>query len=109
MTTIYRLDDSSLYLCEDCLDELGPISGKWKETALDECSVCGEVDLQSREEMDAYHHDMSNRQWEEDERMWEDHIAPESYLGKTPGTPEWEETSQLRDSMNEQENYSDKF
>ena len=59
--------------------------------------------------MDAYHHDMSNRQWEEDERMWEDHIAPESYLGKTPGTPEWEETSQLRDSMNEQENYSDKF
>ena len=109
MATIYRLDDSSLYLCEDCLDELGPISGKWKETALDECSVCGEVDLQSREEMDAYHHDMSNRQWEEDERMWEDHIAPESYLGKTPGTPEWEETSQLRDSMNEQENYSDKF
>ena len=79
MATIFRLDDSSLYLCEDCLDELGPISGKWKETALDECSVCGEVDLQSREEMDAYHHDMSNRQWEEDEQMWQDHIAPETY------------------------------
>ena len=79
MATIFRLDDSSLYLCEDCLDELGPISGKWKETALDECSVCGEVDLQSREEMDAFHHDMSNRQWEEDEQMWQDHIAPEIY------------------------------
>jgi len=77
MTKIFRLDDSSLYLCEDCLDELGPIPGRWKETALDECSVCGEVDLQTHEEMDAYHHDMSNRQWEEDERMWEDHIAPE--------------------------------
>ena len=79
MATIFRLDDSSLYLCEDCLDELGPISGKWKETALDECSVCGEVDLQSREEMDAYHHDMSNLQWEEeqfasDQEMWEAHI-----------------------------------
>jgi hypothetical protein len=22
---------------------------------------------------------MSNQQWEEDERMWEDHIAPETY------------------------------
>jgi len=77
MAKIFRLDDSSLYLCEDCLDELGPIPGRWKETALDECSVCGEVDLQTHEEMDAYHHDMSNRQWEEDERMWEDHIAPE--------------------------------
>ena len=79
MATIFRLDDSSLYLCEDCLDELGPIPGRWKETALDECSVCGEVDLQTHEEMDAFHHDMSNRQWEEDEQMWQDHIAPETY------------------------------
>ena len=79
MATIFRLDDSSLYLCEDCLDELGPIPGRWKETALDECSVCGEIDLQAKEEMDAFHHDMSNRQWEEDEQMWQDHIAPETY------------------------------
>jgi len=79
MATIFRLDDSSLYLCEDCLDELGPIPGRWKETALDECSVCGEIDLQAKEEMDAFHHDMSNRQWEEDEQMWQDHIAPENY------------------------------
>ena len=103
MATIYRLDDSTLYLCDSCLRDLGPVPGRWMETPLETCSVCGEIDLQSREEMDAYHHDMSNRQWEEDERMWEDHIAPESYLGKTPGTPEWEETSQLRDLMNEQE------
>ena len=79
MATIFRLDDSSLYLCEDCLDELGPIPGRWKEIALDECSVCGEIDLQDKEEMDAFHHDMSNRQWEEDEQMWQDHIAPEIY------------------------------
>ena len=30
-------------------------------------------------------------------------IAEDSYLGKTPGTPEWEKVSQLRDSINEQE------
>ena len=103
MATIYRLDSSTLYMCESCLDYLGPIPGKWQEEPMDKCSICGEIDLQSRKEMDAYHHDMSNRQWEEDERMWEDHIAPESYVGKTPGTPEWDEASQLRDSMNEQE------
>ena len=103
MATIYRLDDSTLYLCEPCLDSHGPVPGKWNETPLETCSVCGEIDLQSREEMDAYHHDMSNRQWDEDQRMWEDHIDPESYLGKTPGTPEWDEASQLRDLMNEQE------
>ena len=26
-----------------------------------------------------------------------------SYLGKTPGTPEWEKASQLRDYINDQE------
>ena len=103
MATIYRLDSSTLYMCESCLDDLGPIPGKWQVEPMDKCSICGEIDLQSREEMDAYHHDMSNRQWEEDERMWEAHIAPASYVGKTPGTPEWDEASQLRDSMNEQE------
>ena len=79
MTTIYRLEDSTLYLCNTCLDDLGPVPGKWDETPLETCSVCGDVDLQSQEEMDAYHHDMSNRQWEEDElasdqEMWEAHI-----------------------------------
>ena len=80
MTIIYKHSDSkTMILCESCLDELGPLPGRWEEEPLAECSVCGEVDLRSREEMDAFHHDMSNRQWEDDQRMWEDHIAPESY------------------------------
>ena len=68
MASIYRLGDSTLYLCDDCLDELGPIPGTWKETALDECSVCGEIDLQTQEEMDAWHHDQSNQQWEQEQQ-----------------------------------------
>ena len=102
MATIYRLDDSTLYMCDSCLDSHGPVPGVWKESALDNCSICGEVDLQAQEEMHQWWADQ-DRQWDEDERMWQDHINPESYLGKTPGTPEWDEASQLRDSMNEQE------
>ena len=79
MAKIYRCDDTTLYLCDTCLNDLGPVPGTWKEDPLAECSVCGEVVLQAREEMDAYHHDMDNQQWEEDQRMWEDHIAPEIY------------------------------
>ena len=109
MAQIFRLKDSTLYMCESCLNSHGPVPGTWRETPYDTCSVCGEIDLLTREETDEYHNYMNGLQWEDDQRMWEDHIAPESYLGKTPGTPEWEETSQLRDSMNEQENYSDKF
>ena len=80
MPKIYCLDDSTLYLCEDCLDELGPVPGKWKETALDECSVCGEIDLQAQEEMNQYSHDMDNLSYEEeqfasDQEMWEAHIS----------------------------------
>ena len=67
MTKIFRLDDSSLYLCEDCLDELGPIPGRWKETALDECSVCGEVDLQTQEEMQQWSEEQDQQSWEEDQ------------------------------------------
>ena len=79
MAKIYRLDKSTLYLCDPCLDDLGPLPGTWREEPLAECSVCGEIDLQAREEMDAYHHDMSNLQWEEeqfasDQEMWEAHI-----------------------------------
>ena len=69
MATIYRLDDSTLYLCEPCLDSHGPVPGKWMEAPLETCSVCGEIDLESREERDAYHHDMSNLQWEEEQQM----------------------------------------
>ena len=80
MATIYRLEDSTLYLCNNCLDELGPVPGKWKETALDECSVCGEIDLQAQEEMNQYSHDMDNLSYEEeqfasDQEMWEAHIS----------------------------------
>ena len=78
MTKIFRLDDSTLYLCDTCLDDLGPVPGKWNETPLEKCSVCGEVDLQTLEEMDAYHHDMSNLQYEDDGRYDDD---PNPYHG----------------------------
>ena len=79
MATIYRLEDSTLYLCQPCLDDLGPIPGTWKEEPLDKCSVCGEVDLQAQEEMHQYSHDMDQLSYEEDQfasdqEMWEDHI-----------------------------------
>ena len=79
MVKIYRCDDTTLYLCDTCLNDLGPVPGTWKEEPLEECSVCGEVDLQAREEMSQWCHDMDQQQWEEDERMWNDHIAPEIY------------------------------
>jgi hypothetical protein len=63
---IWQLDGSTLYLCNPCLDELGPIPGSWKEEPLGTCSVCGEVDQLSREEMDEYHHHMDNLQWEDE-------------------------------------------
>ena len=69
MAKIYRLEQSTLYMCNACLDDLGPIPGKWVETPLEKCSICGDIDLRSREEMDAYHHDMSNLQWEEEQQL----------------------------------------
>ena len=68
MAVIYQFQGSTLYLCEDCLNSHGPVPGKWIEDPLAECSVCGEIDLQSREEMDQWHHDMLNQQWEEDQQ-----------------------------------------
>ena len=68
MASIFRLDNSTLDLCDNCLNDLGPLPGTWREEPLAECSVCGEVDLRTREEMDAYHHDMSNQQWEEEQQ-----------------------------------------
>ena len=67
MATIYRLDASTLFLCEDCLDSHGPVPGKWREAALDICSICGENDLQAQEEMHQWCADMDNQQWEEDD------------------------------------------
>ena len=65
---IWRLEASTLYMCNSCLSDLGPIPGKWNETPLGKCSICGDIDLRAREELDAYHHDMSNLQWEEDQQ-----------------------------------------
>jgi len=65
---IWQLEGSTLYLCNPCLDELGPISGKWKEEPLGTCSVCGEVDQQAQEEMHQWCHDMDQQQWEEEQQ-----------------------------------------
>ena len=58
MIPIYKFEESTLYLCEECLDELdhsavtklceeclddvGPISSKWVESTEASCSICGE-------------------------------------------------------------------
>jgi len=73
MTKIYRLDDSTLYLCNNCLDELGPVPGKWNETPLEYCSVCSNVDLEAQEEMQQWSTEQDQQSWEEDQ------IDPEIY------------------------------
>ena len=65
MAKIFRQDTTTLFLCSDCLRDLGPVPGSWFEDPQSECSVCGEIDLQTREEMDEYHHHMSNLQYED--------------------------------------------
>jgi len=42
MIPIYKFEKSTLYLCEECLDDVGPISGKWVESTEASCSICGE-------------------------------------------------------------------
>ncbi len=42
MIPIYKFEESTLYLCEECLDDVGPISGKWVESTEAPCSICGE-------------------------------------------------------------------
>ena len=64
---IWQLESSTLLMCDGCLNDLGPIPGKWVEQPLKECSICGEIDLQSREEMDQFHHNMTNLTWEEEQ------------------------------------------
>ena len=54
-------------MCDGCLNDLGPIPGTWQEEPFGTCSICGEIDLLTREEMDEYHNHMSNLQWEEDQ------------------------------------------
>jgi len=67
MAQIFRLEKSTLYMCDGCLNDLGPIPGTWQEEPFGTCSICGEIDLLTREEMDEYHNHMSNLQWEEDQ------------------------------------------
>ena len=76
MTKIFRLEDSTLYLCNSCLDELGPVPGKWNETPLEYCSVCDDVDLEAQEEMQQWSADQDQQSWEEDQR------DPEIYNGQ---------------------------
>lgn len=54
-------------MCETCLDELGPVEGKWVESPLEKCSICGDVDLQTQEELYQWHYenDMMRLQHEE--------------------------------------------
>ena len=42
MIPIYKFEESTLYLCEECLDDVGPISVKWVESTEASCSICGE-------------------------------------------------------------------
>ena len=76
MARIYRLDDSTLYLCDGCLRDLGPVPGKWNETPLEYCSVCGDVHLQAQEEMNQWSADQDQQSWEEDQ------MDPEIYNGQ---------------------------
>ena len=67
MAQIFRLEKSTLYMWDGCLNELAQITGTWQEEPFGTCSICGEIDLLTREEMDEYHNHMSNLQWEEDQ------------------------------------------
>ena len=112
MPQIYRktsLDGkhkTHIFYCGDCLDQSwldkdddgAPkhFTGRWEEAPLEMCDVCGAVDQESRDEYDNWAEELNQQQWEEEQEEY-------SYLGKTPGTPEWEEASQLRDLMNKQE------
>ena len=68
MPRIFKQSEAkTLILCDDCLIVFGPLPGRWDEEPLKECSVCGSIVDQTREEVDEYHHHMSNLQWEEDQ------------------------------------------
>ena len=101
MSRIYRKvilgHQTSFFRCESCLNEanepqMGWVSrfveaivpgdgnpGVWEEAPLEKCDMCYGVDQQAQEEMHQWSHDMDQQQWEEDERMWQDHIAPDTH------------------------------
>jgi len=63
---IFRMSRSTLFLCEDCLEELAPAPGKWDEDPLQDCSVCGATDEDAQEEMNNIS-DALQQHWEEDQ------------------------------------------
>ena len=68
MSKIYHLRQSkSLVMCEECLDSHGPVPGKWDEEPLKECSICGAVDEDTREEYDAWSSDLDQMAYYDDD------------------------------------------
>ena len=88
--------ETNFFHCENCLNEanqpqMGWISryveavvpgdgnaGVWKEAPLEKCDMCFAVDLLAQEEMHQWCHDIDQQTWEEDQKMWEDHIASDT-------------------------------
>ena len=68
MAIIYKLIDSkSLVMCESCLDEHGPVAGKWEESPFEECSICGAIDTDTREEYDQWSTDLDQQAYYDDD------------------------------------------
>lgn len=68
MSTIYKLVDSkSLVMCEECLDEHGPVAGKWEEAPLEECSICGAQDQDARDEYENWATEMDRMAYYDDD------------------------------------------
>ena len=100
MPKVYRKvilgHETNMFTCEACINEanqpqMGWISryveavvpgdgnaGVWKEAPLEKCDLCFAVDLQAKEEMHQWCHDIDQQTWEEDQKMWEDHIASDT-------------------------------
>tara|TARA_B100001750_G_scaffold187276_1_gene156674 strand:+ start:306 stop:542 length:237 start_codon:yes stop_codon:yes gene_type:complete len=66
MAIIYKLIDSkSLVMCEECLDEHGPVAGKWEESPLEECSICGVRDQDARDEYEDWSSEIEQRDYDD--------------------------------------------
>ena len=97
MSKVYRKvilgHKTEFFRCESCLNEANELQmgwgsqyveaivpgdgnpGVWEEAPLQRCDMCNQIDLEAQEEYENWAEDMNRQQWEEDERMWEDHIA----------------------------------
>ena len=97
MPRIYRKvilgHQTNMFKCSDCMDKANLPTldwddtvlpgegnpGVWEEAPLDKCDYCYAVDGDSSEEMYEWSAEMDRQHWDEDQRMWEDHIAPDTY------------------------------